>query len=130
MRSRVYACAHAAFKGGRKFSIKMCTNGFAAIQIRLTSRFDFSKYSAGHIITRGEFTFFMIIGHEAYAFGIGQNGAFTAQSFGGEGGRVAANIYGGRVELNKFHIAHFCANDCGHAERISARRARVGRDGK
>ena len=128
--ARVYACAHAALEHCRELFVEMATNGFAAIEVGLTSCFDFGKNCTGHIITRSQLALFMIIGHKPYAFGICQDRAFTTQSFCGEGGWVASNINRCWMKLNKFHIAQFCANNGGHAQRITAGCFWICRDGE
>ncbi len=69
----------------------------------------------------------MVARHEGGAGLVAQDRPFAPQGFGGERGRVEADIHGGRMELDKFRIGDQRARRIGHGQRITARLRRIGR---
>jgi hypothetical protein len=59
---------------------------------------------ARHHVPRRQLGVGVIAGHEGFAVPIDQLGAFAAQGFGGQRGRIAADVDGGRVELHELGI--------------------------
>ena len=61
-----------------------------------------------------------IIEHESLAFGVGEPSAFASNTFGHEN---ASNRWwpnhSSRVELNKFHVAQFCASPEGEGVTVT-----------
>ena len=67
--------------------------------------------------------------HEALAASVDQHRAFAAQRLGGERGRVAADIDGGRMELHELGVGDHRAGPGGDGDAFAARLARIGGDG-
>ena len=67
--------------------------------------------------------------HEAFAQFIDQDGAFAAERFGSEGGRVGTRCDGGRVELHELGVGDDRAGPRRHAHGVAAHAGRVGGHG-
>ena len=78
------------------------THSRAAIEKCASARQALCVHGARHFIARREFGQFMVACHKGRAVSIMERGAFTAEGLGREGGRIAANVDGRRMELDEF----------------------------
>ena len=100
-----------------------------AIEKRAAAACDLAEHGAGHDVARPELGVFVHRAHEALAASVDEQRAFAAQRLGRERRGVAADIDGGRMELDELRIGDHGAGASGDGDTFAARLARIGGDG-
>jgi len=119
--ARIDACRAAGFEHGGEVIREVRADGGAAIEEGAAASCAFGMDGAGDLVARGEITERVIVGHEGASGAIDQFCAFATQGFGGEWGRVAADIDGGGVELHELGVGDQRACRVGHRHCIALR---------